>query len=403
MVDLTHLLELNRLATQETNRFPLKRDIYKSLVQNSGKHFTGIVGPRGVGKTILLKQMMQAFNQSFYLSCDTIEDDLFETIKQLNQDLGFQHFFIDEIHFQPHFEESLKKMYDFLDVRAFFTSSVALALYQSRIDLSRRVLLRELYPFSFREYLRFKFNVDIEPIDLDDLIEKKWPIELLQYADQFNLFLHGGLLPFALEETNPLQILENVVRTVIMKDIPRMGNVSMAELDMMEKMLTFIGRSSIDGINYSTLSRNLGITKYKAEQYIGFFEKAFILQRVYPRGTNVLKEPKVVMSVPYRLLYASFESAIGGLREDYFVEKMKGMNIDVHYLKSTRGKKTPDYLLQHEGKDIVIEIGGKGKGREQFKGIQIEGKIILTHSNEVSELHRPLFLLGFVGKNEINS
>jgi len=44
----------------------------------------------------------------------------------------------------------------------------------------------------------------------------------------------------------------------------------------------------------------------------------------------------------------------------------------------------------------VIEIGGKGKGREQFKGIETRQKLILNHSNEVEGIKRPLFLLGFL-------
>jgi hypothetical protein len=51
---------------------------------------------------------------------------------------------------------------------------------------------------------------------------------------------------------------------------------------------------------------------------------------------------------------------------------MKGYKF--HYLKTKRGAKTPDYLVEHEKDRFVIEIGGKGKGREQFKGIKIEKK-----------------------------
>jgi predicted AAA+ superfamily ATPase len=57
----------------------------------------------------------------------------------------------------------LKKVYDFLDVRVMFTSSVALALNQSSYDLSRRTVLRPLNPFSFREYLFFKHNLKLDP------------------------------------------------------------------------------------------------------------------------------------------------------------------------------------------------------------------------------------------------
>ncbi len=83
-------------------------------------------------------------------------------------------------------------------------------------------------------------------------------------------------------------------------------------------MLEFIGRSGIDGIKYSSLSKNCSVTKYKAEQYVSLLEKAFILHQVFSKGINVLKEPKVLMALPYRLLYRDYDDALGALREDFF-------------------------------------------------------------------------------------
>ena len=70
--------------------------------------------------------------------------------------------------------------------------------------------------------------------------------------------------------------------------------------------------------------------------------------------------------------------------------------IDFHYLKSTRGSKTPDFLVRDKQGNIVFEVGGKGKGRSQFKGIKVKRKIILTHDDRIDGLYRPLHLLGFL-------
>ena len=170
----------------------------------------------------------------------------------------------------------------------------------------------------------------------------------------------------------------------------------MNELSDIEKALKFIGKSSVDGINYSSISRNVGITKYKAESYIRLLEKAFVLNVVFPAGTNVLKEPKVLMYLPLRLLYQEENQALGGMREDFFAEMMRMKGMDFHYLKTKRGAKTPDFLIKQESCNIVVEIGGKGKGREQFKGIHLEKKLILSHPSNLEGVKRPLFLLGFI-------
>jgi hypothetical protein len=67
-----------------------------------------------------------------------------------------------------------------------------------------------------------------------------------------------------------------------------------------------------------------------------------------------------------------------------------------HYLKTKRGAKTPDYLVEHEREKFVIEIGGKGKGREQFKGIKIEKKLILCNDPKAGSGKKPLSLMGFI-------
>lgn len=395
MVDLNPLIELDRLSREDGKKYPQKRFLYETLMQEQGRHFTGIAGPRGAGKTILLKQIAVNFPDTFYLSLDTFQDDLFETIKAIHTGLNAGIFLLDEVHMHPGFEAALKKIYDFLDVRVIFTSSMALAMHQSAHDLSRRVLLKTLYPFSLREYILFKYRRTLSKLTVDDIIEKRWDRSVMEAGSFFAEYIRGGIMPFALHETDPLALLKAILKTVIYKDIARTSKVSMDEMDKIAQMLSFIGRAGIDGINDSSLSKNLGITKYKAGQYTILLEQAFILHRVMPEGTGVLKEPKIVMGLPCRLLYRPYEEAVGGLREDFFVEAVKAGGFDVRYLKSTRGVKTPDYVIGGK-RSLAFEIGGRGKGRQQFKGFQADRKIILSDSYETDGMKRPLFLFGLI-------
>ena len=110
-----------------------------------------------------------------------------------------------------------------------------------------------------------------------------------------------------------------------------------AEIEIIEKLLKFVGMSGVDGINYSTLSNNLGITKYKAEQYLSLLENAYLVQRLFPVGTNVMKEPKVLLTPPVRLLYRALDDSIGSLREDLAVSMLRPGVEELHYLKASRG------------------------------------------------------------------
>jgi len=395
MMKINQLIEFDRLAREDGRNYDKRRGLYDIVAQDIGAHFIGIVGPRGVGKTIMLKQLALENNRSFYVSLDAMDGDLFDLVKTLHETMGLKLFLLDEVHAYPRFEADLKKIYDLLDIRAIFTSSTALGMYASGYDLSRRVLLRTLYPFSLREYAQFKYGQKFSVLTLRDIVEKNIPPDILRAGEHFLPYIQGGLMPFALQEPEPLALLGNILKTIIFKDIPRIARLLTDELDKIERLVRFIGLSGVDGINYSSAAQNAHITKYKAEQYIALLERAFVLHRVFPIGTNVMKEPKVVMALPYRLLYKPLDEAIGGLREDFFVETFRAMGKELFYLKSMRGQKTPDYLIR-DFEDIVFEVGGKSKGRRQFKGVDIKRKIILADGYDLTGLRRPLFLAGLL-------
>src|SRR5690606_36888287 len=80
---------------------------------------TGLVGPRGVGKTTLLLQyikneLMQEKN-SFYFSADLIyfqQSNLLQFISDLHQKEGYKIIFIDEIHKYQGWDQELNNAYD---------------------------------------------------------------------------------------------------------------------------------------------------------------------------------------------------------------------------------------------------------------------------------------------------
>jgi hypothetical protein len=69
------------------------------------------------------------------------------------------------------------------------------------------------------------------------------------------------------------------------------------------------------------------------------FEKAFLLNVIYPIGTNVKKEPKIILTPPIRLLYRDYEDCIGGLREDFAVQMLKEKGFNLYYLKVPKGER----------------------------------------------------------------
>ncbi|MEA3347224.1 MAG: AAA family ATPase, partial [Candidatus Auribacterota bacterium] len=153
--------------------------------------------------------------------------------KTLHQDYQYNQFLLDEVHFYRDFDATLKKVYDFLQVEVIFTSSVSLAMFESSYDLSRRVKLLSLHEFSFGEYLYFKRDVQLTSLTIEDIIQKQWTSQHLEYASYFKDYLTGGLMPFALDDPEVLPLLENILEKILNKDIPSVGRVTLDEVGLM--------------------------------------------------------------------------------------------------------------------------------------------------------------------------
>lgn len=392
------LLRLHEAAVQDGARHSLRRALLERVQEDQGRHAVGIAGPRGAGKTILLRQLAAARADAFYVSADTLDPaaDLYSLAEALSATGRFGLLLVDELHFLRGGFAALKKIADFLPLRIVFTSSVAVALKESAYDLSRRVRVYDLDYFSYAEFLRFRYGRDLPALSLDDLIDGRWTAEHAVSGGHFEEYLRGGLLPFSLEEPDPLPLLRNTLATVVEKDVPQVLRLTVQEIPMVRSVLEFAGRSGVDGINVTSVAANVGVTKHKAAKYLEALEAAFVIQRVFPAGTNVLREPKVLLVPPVRLLYRDMQDAQGGLREDFFALSMRQAGLPFAYLKGPRGQKRPDFLVMHRGEKIAMEIGGRGKGYSQFKGVENCRRIILAPNMTASPGRIPLHLLGFL-------
>ncbi len=400
--EIEKIFEMDRLAEEDGRTYGKKRFLYTKLKELlKSKAFIGIGGLRGMGKTILLRQLRTELKHSLYLSADSLASpvDMFELAKTLQSRYGINYVLIDEIHYLPNWGQALKKIYDFLKVKVVFTSSASIDIVRGKYDLSRRVVVVSLPPFSLREFVYFKRGAEAPVISLDDILGNSGPLykKLYSFEPDFAEFCQAGALPSYLHSPQP-QTIQNVIRKVIDQDLRIIAKLDAQDILHIQDILRFIGRSNVEVCSYSSIARNTGITRYKAQEYIRILESASILKVLLPYGTNVTAEPKILCTLPLRPYLAGSvepERLLGATREEFFIQHICTMNMEVNYLKSALGEKRPDYLIFHNGQKLVFEIGGPGKRGGQLKGIKSERRFVLSQPAGNSG-GIPLFLFGFL-------
>ncbi len=367
---------------------------------------TGIVGPRGVGKTTLMlqyiKEKLPKNKNLFYLSADNIyfsSNTLLSLVDTLFQTDGIDLFFIDEIHKYPNWNQELKNIYDsFPKIKIVFSGSSSLDLVQGSYDLSRRAKLFRLEGLSFREYLFFTTGIKHSIISLNQLISEPYDIatnlaKIPRLKGHFNDYLAAGYYPFAFEDSESFhEKLLNIIDKSIYEDIAKFYNLKTQNLIYFKRILNFFSSIPPGELSINNLAKNLQIDFKTTEHYLHILEDVGLARFIYAPdgGSRGLQKPAKIFINNTTLLNTLNKSlgeplSIGSMRELFFLQSLKNAEIPVFY--SSIG----DYLVAKHH----FEIGGKSKPRKQIKD-QPNSFLVKDDILHPSKGVLPLYLFGFL-------
>ncbi len=305
----------------------------------------------------------------------------------LRKNNDFKNIFIDEVHRKKDWDISIKSIYDEHEARIIFSGSSALDITKTGADLSRRVVLRELKPVSFREFLNIRKDYNIEIVSFNNIIKNKISLNK-KYSESYQYFEeyleYGGVL---YQKSGFFEALENSIRKVILQDLSVLRDINLKYETDAYKLLYFIARSPPFETNYSSVARELEVSKTMAIRLVKDLESAGLIICIMPcqkKGINLKKEPKIYLTIPLRKFFAKqgVEINKGSIREEFFVNHVR----DICYLKGVRGEKMPDFRFENK----IFEIGGVSKTKYQ-KPDYIVSEGLAVEDNKI-----PLFLFGFV-------
>lgn len=328
----------------------------------------GLVGPRGVGKSTLVKQQildtLDDSNPQLYVTADHSYFSNHSLIELTEKFIagGGKRIVIDEIHKYKGWSRELKQIYDtYPRLKIIFTGSSILDIKKGEADLSRRALMFNMQGLSFREYLCLFENITLPTYTIEELTENRVAyisdFHPLQY---FHEYLKKGYYPFSGQQRFDIR-MQQIFSETLEVDIPTFANLTPATVRKLKQMMMIISESAPYKPNMLNLSVELKISKNDVPDYLIYLEKAGMLAQLRD-GTvgfrSLGKVEKVFIDNPSLMtVLAGGSPNIGNIRETFFFNQTRVRN-------DVRSSKISDFEIN----GVTYEIGGAKKGRRQLAG-----------------------------------
>lgn len=365
------MIDLNLLTymEDELKRTPTKvhRYTYSQIIWND--RMIGIVGPRGVGKSTMVKQYMLSQTDTdkwLYVSADHsyFANNSIANLAQQWVLEGGRHLIIDEIHKYPGWSRDLKQIYDSLPtLQTVFTGSSVLDINQGAADLSRRALIFSMQGLSFREYLLMFHDIDLPVYSIDDILHHRVQIPIdFHPLPIFREYLRHGYFPFCKLPGFEIR-LQQIMNLTMQVDIPQYAGMNAATSRKLRRLLSLLAQSAPYKPNMSNLCTELSVSKNDLPSYLVYLEMAGMIGQLRDEtgGFRGLGKVEKIFIDNTNLMFAlgSEMTNIGNVRETFFYNQMR-VNNDII------ASKTTDFRIGNN----IFEVGGASKSTRQLNGNQ---------------------------------
>lgn len=242
----------------------LPRELLPSLPKDTSTHALVISGIRRCGKSTLMRQHIGLhIDDAFYLNFDTpklfqFEIADFELLDILIQESGKRNLYFDEIQVVEGWELYVRQKLDEKFNVCITGSNASLLSKELGTKLTGRHISKELFPFSYTEYLRFH----------------SWEAN----EKSFLSYLDDGGFPEYIKTRNG-DILSALFDDVLYRDIAVRYGVR--DVTSLKALLLYLAANYGNLISANKLSGIIGIKTPKTVlEYLSYFEKAYLIGRI---------------------------------------------------------------------------------------------------------------------------
>ncbi len=328
----------------------------------------GIVGPRGVGKSTLVKQHIifeKEKQKALYISADhsyfaqhTLSEVASSWIKE-----GGTHLYIDEIHKYENWSTELKNIYDgHPTLYVVFTGSSVLDLLKGQADLSRRAVMYTMQGLSFREYLEMFHNIKMPKYTLEEVLENKVDATILPHPlPLFRQYLKDGYYPFRIEGAFRSR-LEQIITQTLESDIPQYVSLSISTGRKLRRLMGIVAQSAPFKPDYSSIANAIGVSRNVLPDYFLYMERTGLIGQLRDEtgGLRSLgKVDKIYLDNTNMMYVLGADSAnTGNIRETFFYNQTR-------LVSDVISSKVSDFVIG----DHTFEVGGKKKRSKQIEDV----------------------------------
>ena len=400
MNDSPEILYRNSQRSVAQVSMKFQRELLRSINWNA--RIIGIKGPKGVGKSTLLRQRIrEAFaaddTRVLYVSLDNMwfANNTLADLVEYHYTHGGTHLFLDEVHKYEHWQTYIKNIYDdYPTMNVVFTGSSMLKLSSGEGDLSRRVAMHTMNGLSFREYLMFEDVLHHEKLSLDDILTRHVQIAM-EIAEKIHVLPHlaryyrHGYYPFYKEDLDGFHAkLLEVAQHTIDLDMPAVEKVEYITVQKLKKLLGIIALQVPFVPKMEDLYRQLETSREQGLKLLDLLERGALLGQLKTRVKAIkqMSSPEKLFLDNTNLMYAyNRHPAIGTVRETFFYNQAGRF----HELNAP---KQGDFLIDGQ---YTIEVGGADKSFEQIK--DVPDSYLAIDDVEFGRGNKiPLWLFGFL-------
>jgi predicted AAA+ superfamily ATPase len=244
-----------------------------------------ITGIRRCGKSTLMRQMAHQYSEFLYVNFDddrlmdfTLAD--FPTLMLVFEKTspGVKVLFIDEIQNVTGWERFIRRIHD-EGYKVFLTgSNASLLSAELGTRLTGRYAKITLFPFSFREVLRFR------SVSTDRITEKKKAAILAE----FDRYLAGGGFPEYLKYKDP-EYLKQTYDDILYRDI--VSRFGIREVKGFRQLAHYLFTNAANPATYNALKKVLGFRSVASvRDYTGFLEEAYLVFECFRHDFSLKKQ-----------------------------------------------------------------------------------------------------------------